>query len=194
LQIVTEAEIRQRIRRPRYGLVLTFPPGTRFSPAAQDFLREWRIAVRFVEESAGEEGTQSSPEPPAQARRRIESLAADFRLVAGRARAVRLTALSDELIRVAEYVEKIAGGKAATPPKMAASRSNRPVHAPSTDDPEVLGWLQWLRAAVRETQTSCGVEVALSVRLSNVEQAIEQIEQRFRSGELAWQFAGLSGS
>jgi len=192
LPIVTESELRQRVRQPRHGLVLTFPSGTRFSPAAQDFLREWRIAVRFVEESAGDGGTQSSAEPPAKrARRRIESLAADFRLVAGRARAIRLTALSDELIRVAEYVEKIAGGKAASPPKMAASRSNRPVHAPSTDDPEVLGWLQWLRAAVRETQTSCGVEVALSVRLSNVEQAIEQIEQRFRSGELAWQFAGL---
>lgn len=195
MQIVTEAELRQRIRRPRHGLVLTFPPGTRFSPAAQDFLREWRVAVRFVEEPARSDGAQSSTEPPAKrARRQLEALAADFRLVAGRARAIRLTVLSNELARVAEYVEKIARGDVASPPKMATTPSNRPAHAPSTDDPEVLGWLQWLRAEVRRTQTSCGVEVAVSVRLNNVEQTVEQIEQRFRSGELAWQLAGLSRS
>ncbi len=193
MQIVTESELRQQIRRPRHGLVLTFPPGTRFSPAAQDFLREWRIAVRFVEEPESSADTQSSTEPPAKrARRQIESLAADFRLVAGRARAIRLTALSDELVRVAEYVETIAQGGVATPPEMATSPSNRPAHALSTDDPEVLGWLQWLRAEVRRTQAACGVEVALSVRMNNVEQAVEQIEGRFRSGELAWQLAGLS--
>ncbi len=193
MQIVTESELRQRIRRPRHGLVLTFPPGTRFSPAAQDFLREWRVAVRFVEEPESGDGPQSSTEPPAKrARRQVEALAADFRLVAGRARAIRLAALSSELGRVAEYVEKIAQGGVATLPKMVPSPTNRPAHAPSTDDPEVLGWLGWLRAEVRQTQTACGVEVALSVRLNNVERAIEQIEQRFRSGELAWQLAGLS--
>jgi len=195
LKIVTEAELRQRIRRPRHGLVLTFPPETRFSPAAQDFLREWRIAVRFVEEPASSDSTQSSTESPAKRdRRQLEALAADFRLVAGRARAIRLTMLSNELVRVAEYVEKIARKDVAWPPKMATSHSSRPAHAPSNDDPEVLGWLQWLRAEVRRTQTSCGVEVVLSVRLNNVEQAVEQIEQRFRSGELAWQLAGSARS
>jgi len=193
LKIVTEAELRQQLRQPQHGLVLTFPPGTRFSPAAQDFLREWRVAVRFVEEPASSDGASSGADPPAKrARRQTEALAADFRLVAGRAKAIRLTALSNELLRIAEYVEKIAQGGVATPPKPATSPSNRPAHAPSTDDPEVLGWLGWLRAEVRRTQTSCGVEVALSVRLNNVEQAVEQIEQRFRSGELAWQLAGLS--
>ncbi|NOZ07056.1 MAG: hypothetical protein GXP41_12015 [Chloroflexi bacterium] len=193
MQIVTESELRQQIRQPRHGLVLTFPPGTRFSPAAQDFLREWRVAVRFAEEPESSASPQSNTEPPAKrARRQVEALAADFRLVAGRARAIRLTALSDELARVAEYVEKIAQGGVATPPKPATSPSNRPAYAPSTDDPEVLGWLGWLRAEVRQTQTACGVEVALSVRLNNVEQAVEQIEGRFRSGELAWQLTGLS--
>lgn len=193
LQIVTESELRQRVRRPRHGLVLTFPPGTRFSPAAQDFLREWRVAVRFVEEPAAGDGASSGATPPAKrARRHLEALAADFRLVAGRAQAIRLTALCDELLHVAEYVEKIGRGDVATQPKMVSSASNRPAHAPSTDDPEVLGWLQWLRAAVRQTQASCGVEVTLSVRLNNVEQAVEQIERRFRSGELAWQLTGLS--
>jgi len=47
MAIVTEAEIRERVRRPRQDMRLTFAPGTRFSPAAQDFLKQWQVDVRF---------------------------------------------------------------------------------------------------------------------------------------------------
>lgn len=53
MRIVTEAEIRSKIRRPETGIVLCFPAGTRFSPSATDFIKQWRMEIRF-EESAGD--------------------------------------------------------------------------------------------------------------------------------------------
>ena len=63
MPIVTEAELRDKIRVPRLGIVLAFPPGTRFSPSAQDFLKQWKIEVRFEEPkpvSAGQPGANAS--------------------------------------------------------------------------------------------------------------------------------------
>lgn len=51
MRIVTEVELRDKIRPPRFGVVLTFPPGTRFSPSAQDFIKHWQVEVRFEEPS-----------------------------------------------------------------------------------------------------------------------------------------------
>ena len=47
--IMTEAELRDRIRRPQPGLKVTVPAGTRFSPAAQDFIKHWQLDVVFSE-------------------------------------------------------------------------------------------------------------------------------------------------
>ena len=49
MSVVTEAELRDKIRVPRLGIVLAFPPDTRFSPSAQDFIKQWRIEIRFEE-------------------------------------------------------------------------------------------------------------------------------------------------
>jgi ethanolamine utilization cobalamin adenosyltransferase len=59
MQIVTETELRDKIRPPRLGLVLTFPPGTRFTPSAQDFIKQWQIEIRFAEaaERPGQSGS-----------------------------------------------------------------------------------------------------------------------------------------
>ncbi len=54
MPILTEAELRDRIRRPRRGMRVTVAPGTRFSPAARDFIAQWQLQI--VEE-------QASPEP-----------------------------------------------------------------------------------------------------------------------------------
>ena len=56
MPILTEAELRDRIRRPRRGMQVVVEPGTRFSPAARDFIAQWGMAI--VEEEA---------EPPAPA-------------------------------------------------------------------------------------------------------------------------------
>jgi len=47
--VVTEAELRDKIRVPRLGIVLAFPPDTRFSPSAQDFIKQWKIEIRYEE-------------------------------------------------------------------------------------------------------------------------------------------------
>jgi len=51
MRIVTEVELRDKIRQPQFGIVLTFPPGTRFSPSARDFIKYWKMEVRFEEPS-----------------------------------------------------------------------------------------------------------------------------------------------
>ncbi len=55
MAIMTETELRQRIRHPQPGLTLTVPPGTRFSPAARDFIKEWQLEIVFSE------GAQRTP-------------------------------------------------------------------------------------------------------------------------------------
>ena len=44
--IVTEAWLRERVRRPEPGAVVVLPPGARLSPAAADFVAHWRLEVR----------------------------------------------------------------------------------------------------------------------------------------------------
>lgn len=45
MAILTESDIRDLIRIPQEGMTLTVPPGTRLSPAAQDFVKHWKIEV-----------------------------------------------------------------------------------------------------------------------------------------------------
>ena len=52
MAIVTETELRDKIRVPRLGVALVFPPGTRFSPSAQDFIKQWRIEIRLEQTAA----------------------------------------------------------------------------------------------------------------------------------------------
>lgn len=63
MRIVTEAEIRSKIRRPEAGIVLCFPAGTYFSPSATDFIKQWRVEIRF-EESTGEDISHVPLHPP----------------------------------------------------------------------------------------------------------------------------------
>lgn len=51
MAILTESELRDLIRQPQPGLTLTVGPGTRFSPAAQDFISHWQLDVVFSEEA-----------------------------------------------------------------------------------------------------------------------------------------------
>lgn len=55
--IVTEAELRDQVRRPVVGARVTIPAGARLSPAAADFVKEWSLVT--VEDAA--------PRPPATA-------------------------------------------------------------------------------------------------------------------------------
>ncbi len=57
MPIITEAELRDRIRRPKRGMKVVVSPGTRFSPSARDFIGQWGLEI--VEEVA------TPPPPPA---------------------------------------------------------------------------------------------------------------------------------
>lgn len=49
MAIVTEAELREQIRRPSRGLRVVVPVGSTFSPSAEDFVRSWQLQVEYVQ-------------------------------------------------------------------------------------------------------------------------------------------------
>jgi ethanolamine utilization cobalamin adenosyltransferase len=59
--IVTEAELREQIRRPARGLRVVVPAGSTFSPSAEDFVRTWQLQVEY--------GQAPLPGPPTRGSR-----------------------------------------------------------------------------------------------------------------------------
>lgn len=49
MTIVTESELRDRLRQPRRGETISVPAQTRFSPAATDFIKQWQLQVVYGE-------------------------------------------------------------------------------------------------------------------------------------------------
>ncbi|WP_157703260.1 hypothetical protein [Alkalispirochaeta alkalica] len=49
--LYTEESLRRLLGPPREGMSLSLPRGARFSPAAQDFLNHWKVALSFSGES-----------------------------------------------------------------------------------------------------------------------------------------------
>ena len=47
MPIVTEAELRDRVRQPQTGMKVSVPKGTMFSPSAADFIKQWRMEVVY---------------------------------------------------------------------------------------------------------------------------------------------------
>ncbi len=47
--IVTESELREQLRRPERGAVVHVPAGAVLTPAAQDFVAQWKLELRDVE-------------------------------------------------------------------------------------------------------------------------------------------------
>lgn len=43
--VVTEAELRDQLRRPEHGDTVVVPPGARLSPSATDFVNQWQLVV-----------------------------------------------------------------------------------------------------------------------------------------------------
>jgi ethanolamine utilization cobalamin adenosyltransferase len=56
MPILTEAELRNRIRQPQQGLKLTLPKNARFSPSAQDFINLWKIEIVYSDQPENEPG------------------------------------------------------------------------------------------------------------------------------------------
>lgn len=47
MPILTEAQLRERVRQPQDGMKLRLPRGTIFSPSAADFIKQWHIEVTY---------------------------------------------------------------------------------------------------------------------------------------------------
>lgn len=48
MPIITETELRERVRQPQHGMKLTLHQGTMFSPSAADFIKQWHIEVDYI--------------------------------------------------------------------------------------------------------------------------------------------------
>ncbi|SIQ58638.1 ethanolamine utilization cobalamin adenosyltransferase [Alkalispirochaeta americana] len=51
MPLYTEEALRHLLGPPREGMKLSLPRGSRFSPAAQDFLNHWKVAIAFDDPS-----------------------------------------------------------------------------------------------------------------------------------------------
>lgn len=64
--IITEAELRDQLRRPEVGARVTIPAGARLSPSATDFVNQWSLVT--VEEG---QPAPSSPAPAASSSQQV---------------------------------------------------------------------------------------------------------------------------
>ncbi|GAB2472537.1 hypothetical protein [Xylanimonas ulmi] len=61
--ILTEADLRDRLRRPVAGAVVAVPPGVRLTPAAADFVAQWKLELT-QEPADMTRQTPATPTPP----------------------------------------------------------------------------------------------------------------------------------
>ncbi len=65
MTIVTESDLRDRLRQPQCGQSIAVPEGARFSPAAVDFIRQWQLRIVYGEstDGRGDVGRGATPSP-----------------------------------------------------------------------------------------------------------------------------------
>jgi ethanolamine utilization cobalamin adenosyltransferase len=64
MPIITETQLRNQIRQPQEGMTISMPGDTRFSPAAMDFIKQWKIEVLLGEVEPVAVETQSVDAEP----------------------------------------------------------------------------------------------------------------------------------
>lgn len=203
--VITEIELREIWRDGRHSLP-AFPPGTRFSPAAQDFIKDHRLEIQFAEPPQAPIPTSklpaaNPPVPAALLQARLDRLHALAGLVAAEARRYQLPALAARLDQLAEYCRQLLAAddprRPAPPlpllPPQPAGVSTFGVSTfiPGPQDHAILHWLNLLRATALELEVSSladpppGPADAEGV-LRRVAEAVYDLELRVRSGELGW--------
>src|SRR5690349_3226512 len=105
--VITESELREAWRNG-HGALPSYPPGTRFTPAALDFLKDNGLSVNFAEPAAAQplapaplpapqSPAQPLPAPTLYLAARLDSFAALAMLAAAEARQYRLPKLAQRL-------------------------------------------------------------------------------------------------
>ena len=227
MPIITEAELRDRIRRPRRGMKVAVPRGARFSPAARDFIAQWGFEiVEEIDSPAHSETVISSPPPQAEQmddgapaglpsrlrfQRKMDSVQALFRLTAARARSLQLPALARHLDELADHCQEIVDaeqqGRKVAPLRLAGMEEAALLQqqlqedalrfAPTPEDHEILHWLNYLRAQVREAQVDVPDSPApasasapnppnLTQALESLADAVDFLAWSFKTGKLSW--------
>ena len=193
--VITEIELRELWRDGRQTLP-AFPPGTRFTPAARDFLKDHGLTVRFEAEPAAPSAPAapaSTPAalPSAYLASRLDSLHALTLLAAAEARQYNLPALAALLGPLAAEVQTLRAalteGRALDP---APADSPHAAAFPPVEphDHAMLHWLNLLRATAREAEVlAAGQAPALAPHLHRLGHVVAELAGDFRAGSLGWQ-------
>ena len=179
-----------------------FPPGTRFSPAALDFIKDHRLVIRFADPTPPARPVPALPITNSPLPFTLDSLHALTLLVGAEARRYQLPALAQRLdqlsndclkLRQGEQAGRAAGPLAApAPPTPAASQlsiTNDPSAFPlGPTDHAILHWLNPLRATARQAAAqaaACG-SAELAAALEQFAAAVVDLGRRVQTGELGW--------
>jgi hypothetical protein len=201
--IITESELRELWRDGRQALP-AFPPSTRFSPAAQDFLKDHRLEIRFAEPTPlAIPAFQLQTLAPSvstgvtnyQLPFSLDSLAALTGLVAAESRRFQLPALAAQLDELAAYCQQLSAASPTVPPIPAnlllIANDKLPVtndHLPSAADHAIVHWLNFLRATARQSAAQAGAagNAPLAAALGQVSAKAASLGRQVQSGELGW--------
>ena len=199
--VVTEIELREWWRDGR-NLLPEFPTGTRFSPAAQDFIKDHHINIAFADPAPA---AVAAPQLPIthsqlpvtnyQLPFSLDTLHALTLLIGAEARRYQLPALAQRLDALAGYCLELrtAGQQGRDPAPMApAPASGGPAFAPGPADHAILHWLNFLRATARQAaaQAGAGGNAKMAAALGQVSDTSSGLGQRVLSGELGWKPLG----
>jgi hypothetical protein len=194
--VLTEAELRELWRDGRNPLP-PFPPGTRFSPAAHDFLNDHGLTPVFADPGPARPISDalppaSSDQPLASFVARLDALHALAGLVAAEARRAHLPDLAARLDALTAYCEALhASAREGRPAPALAWASAPPEGAgarPGSNDHAVAHWLNYLRASAQEAAVAA--PEGMRAGLLRVAEAATELLGRFLSGELAWKVGG----
>lgn len=208
--IVTEAQLRHQIRHPQKGMSIELPADARLSPSAQDFLKEWNMAVVIQSPPAPQPPVRNADSEPKKVeassyaqirfRSKLDTLHSLFLLIGALARKEQKYQLADLLKTLATYCREISSAQAnqrGVAPLQLDGKSNADLRkitlnpkeslgidhiVPGPQDAELLLWLNYLHMQVREAEVT-----AL--------EAFKTLESRsLKENELASALNGLSNA
>ena len=184
---ITESELRALWRDGRNPLP-AFPRGTRFSPAAQDFIKDHRLEIQFAPPPAilvPQLPLVDNPLPYS-----LDALHALVMLAAAEARRYQLPSLAGRLDALAADCQALlaAARQGRDPTPLPPASASATTFAPGPTDHAILHWLNLLRAnaAQAAAQAAANGQPAWAAALGRVSDAASDLGRRVQSGELGW--------
>jgi hypothetical protein len=188
--VITEIELREMWRDGRH-LLPAFPPGTRFSPAAQDFIKDHRLEIVFADAKPLTIPAPQLPVTNYQLAFSLDTLHSLTMLVAAEARRCQLPTLALRLDALAGYCQELQAAEQQgrdPAPLPAAPATAGPDFAPGPIDHAILHWLNFLCATARQAaaQATGAGRAKLAAALGQVSDAAAGLGRQVQSGELGW--------